>query len=84
MSVEVLKEQHTLKIIENAEIEDAETIFELLQKDPKLSLDLSECKHLHTSCLQVLMLMKPNIVAWPKDKGLYMWLSFLENGKKEE
>ena len=82
MSVEILKEQGIVKVTENAEIEDAEIIFEDLQKEPDLSVDLSGCRHLHTSCLQVLVLTGAKINALPEDEHLSMWLAFLKNGKK--
>ncbi|RLB08045.1 MAG: hypothetical protein DRG27_06005 [Deltaproteobacteria bacterium] len=82
MSVEILKEQGIIKVTEDAEIEDAEILFEALQKAPDLLLDLSGCRHLHTSCLQVLVLTRPKISALPEDEHISMWLVFLKNGKK--
>lgn len=55
-------------------VEEAEGLLEWLQKKPAARVDLSACTHLHPANLQVLMVAKPAISAWPKDTGLATWL----------
>lgn len=55
-------------------VEEAEGLVEWLQMHPQGAVDLASCRHLHTANLQVLMAVRPHIVAWPEDKGLTDWL----------
>jgi len=55
-------------------VEDAEGLLEWLQANPKGKLDLAACTHLHTANLQVLMAAKPNIVSWPENASLALWI----------
>lgn len=54
--------------------DDAESLLEWIQQHPKGKVDLSECRHLHTSCLQVLMVTGQKISAWPADNAFAAWL----------
>ena len=78
MPIEVQEEKGLIKISEIANIDDAEILFEAIQQDKEFGIDLSECSHLHTSCIQVLFLTRPRIVSFPKDDLLCIWLSFLK------
>jgi hypothetical protein len=55
-------------------VEEAETLLEWLLKNPKGKLNLADCTHIHASSLQVLMAIKPTIVAKPNDADLAVWL----------
>ena len=55
-------------------VEDAETLFAWLTEQPQAQLHLSELNHLHAACLQVLMLLQPNVASWPNDADLFAWL----------
>ena len=55
-------------------VEEAEALLEWLQKNTAARVDLSACTHLHPANLQVLMVAKPAISAWPADSGLATWL----------
>ena len=57
-----------------ASVEEAEGLLEWLQNNPKATLDLSTCTHLHAANLQVLMAHKTPVAAWPNDSGLRAWL----------
>ncbi len=72
MPVEVNEKVLSLK--GNVTIEEAERLFDLLEKNPDLKLDLSSCTHIHTSCLQILMSFKPEIVSMPEEKDLCFWI----------
>lgn len=54
--------------------DEAESLFGWVQSHPKGKVDLSECTHLHTACLQVLMATHQKISAWPADTALAAWL----------
>uniref|UniRef100_A0A7C2K1L0 Uncharacterized protein n=1 Tax=candidate division WOR-3 bacterium TaxID=2052148 RepID=A0A7C2K1L0_UNCW3 len=62
-------------------VEEAETLFNWLLEKKKPKVDLSELQHLHTACLQLLFLFKPEIIAFPKRDDLRMFLSFGEENK---
>ena len=55
-------------------VEEAEALLEWLQKNTAARVDLSACTHLHPANLQVLMVAKPAISAWPLDTRLAAWL----------
>jgi len=55
-------------------VDDAERLLGLLQDDAPLTVDLSECTHLHAANLQVLMAASPAVVAWPSHAHFAMWL----------
>jgi hypothetical protein len=55
-------------------VDGAEALLEWLQKNSSARVDLSACTHLHPANLQVLMVAKPGISAWPSDTGLATWL----------
>jgi hypothetical protein len=55
-------------------VEEAESLLEWLQKNPRGRVDLAACTHLHAANLQVLMAARPTIAAWPKEANLLAWL----------
>lgn len=55
-------------------VEDAEPLLNWLQNKSAARVDFSACTHLHPANLQVLMVAKPIITAWPHDEGLTNWL----------
>lgn len=55
-------------------VEEAESLLEWLQSNPKGKIDLSRCEHLNAANLQVLMAAAPQISAWPTDVVLARWL----------
>jgi hypothetical protein len=56
-------------------VEDAEELLGWIQKNPKSKVDFSRCTHLHAANLQVLMVARLAISAWPQDKTLKTWLT---------
>uniref|UniRef100_A0A7V6CE59 Uncharacterized protein n=1 Tax=Thermodesulfobacterium geofontis TaxID=1295609 RepID=A0A7V6CE59_9BACT len=59
-------------------IEDAETLFNWFIKKKKPKIDLSKLNHLHTACLQLLLIFKPKIIALPEQKDLKMFFNAWE------
>lgn len=55
-------------------VEEAEALLEWLQKKAAARVDLAACTHMHPANLQVLMVAKPAISAWPMDSALAAWL----------
>lgn len=55
---------------ESCSVEAAEALFSWLISNPRHKVNASDCQHLHTAVLQVLLLCRPNIVAYPKDPWL--------------
>ncbi len=72
MSLEL--KQRVARLNGQISADDAENLLEWIQQHPKGKLDLSECRHLHTACLQVLMVTGQKISAWPADNSLAAWL----------
>jgi Zn-dependent protease with chaperone function len=55
-------------------VEETEALLEWLQKWPAARIDLAACSHLHPANLQVLMVAKPVVIAWPVDAEFARWL----------
>ena len=55
-------------------VDEAEALLEWLQRKKSVRIDFSSCTHVHPANLQVLMVAKPTISAWPTDSGLASWL----------
>lgn len=64
--------------------EEADTLFSWLQENPKASLNLSRCTHLHAAVLQVLILLRPSISVWPDQVELTHWLKPLLPSRQTE
>lgn len=72
MPIVYKKQRAVLK--DTVDLEVAEDLFAWLQKNPKGSIDLANCTHLHTAVLQVLVALRPTIAIWPKDEALRAWV----------
>lgn len=72
MAIEYKKSVALFKDI--VSVDEAETLLEWLQKKPTARVDLSACTHLHPANLQVLMVAKPVVSAWPVDQALCGWI----------
>ena len=59
-------------------VKDAEPLLEWMMASDEVTLDLSECQHVHGAVLQLLMATRESlryrIVAWPADPHLADWL----------
>ncbi|CAK0757858.1 STAS domain-containing protein [Gammaproteobacteria bacterium] len=55
-------------------VEEAEGLLQWLQNHAKAKVNLKDCKHLHTSVLQVLMAARAPVTSWPDDPDLARWL----------
>jgi hypothetical protein len=68
-------EDDTVYFEENCAVEEALTLTEHLRFHAYSRTDLSRCTYLHTSLAQVLLAMKPRIVAMPEEPFLARWLT---------
>lgn len=59
-------------------IEEAETLYNWLLQEKEKLVDMSECEHIHTACLQLLMVFKPKFKALPERGDLRIWLEPLK------
>ncbi|MCF8483256.1 MAG: hypothetical protein K9H25_22765 [Rhodospirillum sp.] len=60
---------------ESCTVEDALSLLEFLLANPGAKVDLGPCATLHTAVLQVLLAVKPKIIALPREAFLRRWLS---------
>jgi hypothetical protein len=60
--------------LDTVAVDEAEGLLAWLIENPLTPLDFADCQHLHAANLQVLMVLKPAIAAWPKDANLRAWL----------
>jgi hypothetical protein len=72
MAIEYTKKLAIFKDV--VSVEDAEVLLEWLQNKSSARVDLSACTHLHPANLQVLMVAKPVVSAWPEDVAFTAWL----------
>jgi hypothetical protein len=56
-------------------IEDAEPLLQLLQADPEGCLDWTQCTHLHTAVLQVILAARPVQLGACGDSWVRHWLA---------
>jgi hypothetical protein len=56
-------------------VEEADTLLQWLQDHADATVDLGPCLQMHTANLQVLLVARRAIVAWPKDPLFQAWLT---------
>jgi hypothetical protein len=72
MAIEYTKNQAVFKDV--VSVEEAETLLVWLQKKSSARVDFAGCTHMHPANLQVLMVAKPVVAAWPQDTNFRNWL----------
>ena len=65
MTIRYLKKYAALE--GNVSVEDAETLAQWLQKHKTPAVHLGKCEHVHGGVLQVLLALRPRLVAAPTD-----------------
>jgi hypothetical protein len=65
MAVRYLKKHAALE--GSVSVDDAETLAQWLQKQARPAVHLGKCQHLHGAVLQVLLALRPRVVAAPAD-----------------
>ena len=72
MAIEYKKNQIIFKDV--VSVEDAENLLGWFQKKSSAQVDFSACTVMHPANLQVLMVAKPTVTAWPEDAIFKGWL----------
>ena len=62
-------------------VEEAETLLQWRKANPAGMIDLSQCSHLHTAALQVVMATKIKVAAVPEDEKLAALMEPVWNGR---
>ena len=57
-------------------VEDAEPLLQLLQSTPAASVDWTQCRHLHTAVLQVVLAGRPALVGPCGDPWIARWAAY--------
>jgi hypothetical protein len=68
MGIRYLKKHAALEGV--VTVEDAETLMQWLRAQAKPAVHLGKCEHLHGAVLQVLLALRPRLVAAPGDVHL--------------
>ncbi len=68
---------------ETAAVDEAETFLEWTTEHKDATVDLSECVHVHTAVLQVMMAAKPKIGKFPEEREFNTWIHNVLKFKKE-
>ena len=68
MGIRYLKKHAALEGV--VSVEDAETLAQWLRTQSRPAVHLARCEHLHAAALQVLLALRPKIVAAPTDRWL--------------
>jgi hypothetical protein len=55
-------------------VDEAEALLTLLSDHGSARIDLGDCEHVHSACLQVFMAAGGNITTWPASPLLADWL----------
>jgi hypothetical protein len=55
-------------------VEDAEPLLQLLEATPQASCDWTQCSHVHTAVLQVLLMARPTLVGPCGDPWVEQWI----------
>jgi hypothetical protein len=66
-------ESGTIVLEGRCPVEDAETLFQLLQETPEAACDWAQCSRLHTAVLQVLLVARPALRGPCADLWLEQW-----------
>ncbi|WKB56102.1 hypothetical protein [Eleftheria terrae] len=80
MGIEFLKDQALLA--GTVSVEDAEALAQHLRALPRPAVHLGECEHLHAAALQVLLALRPVLLAAPREAWLAAALSDLPGAKE--
>ena len=65
MSIEL--REGVIHVLGEGRVEDAETLFTLLQADRSPPVDVGECRHLHAALVQVLLGCAATVCGTPSD-----------------
>jgi hypothetical protein len=78
MSIRYLKKHAALEGV--VTVEDAEPLLQWLRTQARPAVHLGRCEHLHAAVLQVLLVLRPKLVALPGDPWLTGALAGIAGG----
>ena len=64
--------------------EEVDQLHELIRDNPEAAADLSACEHLHTSALQLLLMLKIPVISLPEDPFWGHFFSLQEVARHED
>ncbi len=67
--------ENVIELDETVSVEEAETLLQLLLEHEEATIDASNCTHMHTAAVQVLLASKPKFTKLPKDEFLKRFLA---------
>lgn len=70
----VMLDGEVIRVSGDCGVEEAETLFNLLQGDPDLCVDLSAAGTVHTALWQVLLMLSPPLRGRPEDPFARQWI----------
>ncbi len=79
----IVYKKKTAVLSDLVSVDEAEGLLAWLIKNPKGTLNLAACNHVHAACLQVLMAANAPISAWPRDTDLAVWLKSMRERNGE-
>ena len=59
----------------NCPVEEAEALLQMLQATPAAPLDWTQCSHLHTAVLQVVLAARPALIGPCGDRWIEQWVA---------
>jgi hypothetical protein len=78
MTIDFKKKEINLR--EVITIQEVDELLEWLLENPKTTINLADCTHIHLAALQTLASAKRKVTAWPQDNTLKRWIQpLLEN-----
>ena len=64
----------TIVLAGSCPVEEAEPLLQMLQATPTAKLDWTQCRHLHTAVLQVILAARPALVGACGDPWVRQWV----------
>lgn len=78
MTIDFKKKEVYLKDV--ITIQEVDGLLEWLLENPKTTINLADCTHIHLAALQTLVSAKRKVSTWPQDTKLKFWIQpLLEN-----
>jgi hypothetical protein len=72
--VSVALDGTVVRLTGDCRVEDAEPLLAMLQEQGERSVDLSEARQLHTSVIQILLAIRPDIRGGSLDSFIRTWI----------
>jgi hypothetical protein len=70
----VAEQDGVIRLLAPCPVEDAESLLGLLQASAASVVDLTDCGHLHTAIVQLLLTYRPMVTGAPGDPFVLAWI----------